>query len=99
MHIRAYRSVEENKPISDITTKRAHTQIIAEILEQCKQPTAKTRIMYKVSMSYPATINFLEYLQKLKMLKLDQEGKKYKTTEKGLSYLKKHSELRNLLKP
>jgi predicted transcriptional regulator len=55
--------------------------------------------MYKVSMSYPATINFLEYLQKIQMLQLDHDGKKYKTTEKGLSYLKKHTELQQLLKP
>ena len=72
-------------------------EIFAQILKLCKRPTAKTRIMYKTNMSYSATMKFLEYLQQVQMLKFDENGKKYETTEKGHNYLKKYSDLQRKL--
>jgi len=85
------------KAIPNLKTRRAQTEIFAEILELCKQPTVKTRVIYKVNMSYTTSLRFLKYLQKSEMLKFDKNGKKFETTEKGFEYLKKYSELKKLL--
>jgi predicted transcriptional regulator len=76
---------------------RNQTDLFAEILEQCKQPTVKTHIMYKVNLSYPSTMKFLSNLQNLQLLKFDETSRKYKTTEKGLDYLKRYYELQKAL--
>ena len=80
-------------------TKTDHdrTEILARILEQCKQPTAKTRIIHKTNTSYLTGLMFISHLQKIGMLNLDHDSKKYETTEKGSEYLKNYSELRKLL--
>ena len=85
------------KTIPNLKTRRAETEIFAEILELCKHPTAKTRVIHKVNMSYTMSLRFLKYLQKSEMLKFDKNGKKFETTEKGCEYLKKYSELKKLL--
>ncbi len=82
----------------DTNAKRASTEILAEILQLCLVPTAKTRIMYQVNMSYPATLKYLKRLQKLQLLELDHDSKKYRTTEKDIEYLKEYLELQKLLK-
>ena len=85
--------------MSNTKTYRDPTEIFAEILELCKQPTATTRIVYKTNLSYNAALKFLKRLRKLELLELDQDNKEYATTEKGFEFLKKHTELKKLLKP
>ena len=84
--------------MSDLKPKRAHIEIIAEILNLCRKPTAVTRIMHKTNTSYAAMQQFLTQLQKAKLLKLDNDTKEYETTEKGLEYIKRYSTLQELLK-
>ena len=72
--------------------------MLAEILELCRKPTAKTRIMYKTNMSHPGVQKFIKQLQKLDLLKLDDGTVKYKTTEKGLEFIRRYSALQDLLK-
>lgn len=79
-------------------TKRTPIEIFAEILDLCKQPTARTHVMYKTNMSYSNMLNSLEHLQKLQMLKFDKNSKKYETTEKGHEYVKKYYELERILR-
>lgn len=79
-------------------TKRTQIEILAEILDLCKQPTAKTQVMYKTNMPYANVVKLLEHLQELQMLKLDKNSKKYETTEKGHKYIKKYHELEKILK-
>ncbi len=81
----------------DTKSKRDVVDIFAEILELCKQPTAKTRIMYKTYTSYASVSKFLNSLQKIEMLKFNDSGKKYETTEKGFAFLKKYSELQKII--
>ncbi len=82
----------------DFKLRRATTDMLAEVLEQCRQPTAKTRVMYKVALSHPAITNLLEYLQKLKMIELDEKSRKYSTTEKGIEYLRRYRALQEFLR-
>jgi predicted transcriptional regulator len=80
-------------------TKRTQIEIVAEILDLCKQPTAKTQVMYKTNMSYAKVLKLLEHLHELQMLKPDKNSKKYETTEKGREYVKKYYELEKILRP
>jgi predicted transcriptional regulator len=73
-------------------------EIIAEILELCRKPTAKTQIMYKTNMPYSGVQKFIKRLEKLELLKLGEDDKKYVATEKGLEFIGKYDELEQLLK-
>ena len=84
--------------MSEFKTKRTNIEMIAEILSLCRKPTAKTRIMYKTNMSYAAIQKFLTQLQKFGLLRLEDEAKKYVTTEKGHDFIKKYAAIQELLK-
>lgn len=84
--------------MSNGKVKRNPTEIYAEILELCRQPTAKTQIMHKTYLSHPALLSCLKELQRIELLRLTDDGRKYETTEKGFEYLKKYSGLQGLLK-
>ena len=68
-------------------------EIMGEILELCMEPTVKTQVMYKMNLSYRGVQKFIKRLQKLGLLKLDEDGKKYVTTEKGLEFIGKYAKL------
>ena len=84
--------------VPDLKAKRTQVGILAEILELCRKPTAKTRIMYKTNMSHPGVQKFIKQLQKLELLRLEGHAAKYVTTEKGLEFIKRYAALRDLLK-
>lgn len=84
--------------MSNLKPKRAHLETIGEILNLCRKPTAVTRIIHKTNTSYAAMQQLLTQLQKTKLLKLDNDTKKYETTEKGLEYIKRYLTLQELLK-
>jgi len=89
-----------NSWITDTTSKRRDKLgIIAEILEIAKDGTLKTQIMYKANLSFVQLTEYLDYMLKLHLLnKLDVNTKEvYVTTEKGVDFLQKHSELAALL--
>jgi predicted transcriptional regulator len=80
------------------TTKRDHVEIIAEILELCTKPTVKTQIIYKLNLSYDKAQKCINQLLKLELLKLEEDHKKYVTTEKGLEFIGKYEKLQELLR-
>jgi predicted transcriptional regulator len=84
--------------MSNTETSQDRTEILARILELCKKPTAKIRIIHKTNTFYLTGLMFISRLQKIGMLNLDHDSKKYETTEKGSEYLKNYSELQKLLK-
>jgi predicted transcriptional regulator len=89
-----------NSCITDTASKRRDKlSIIAEILEIAKDGTLKTQIMYKANLSFVQLTEYLEYMLKTCLLdKLDVNRKDvYVTTEKGLDFLQKHTELTALL--
>ncbi len=79
----------------DIGSRRDRSQLISEVLIQCTKPSIMTHVMYRISSNYSGTMNFLNYLQKKQMLILNDD--KYETTEKGIYFLKKYSELQKIL--
>jgi predicted transcriptional regulator len=71
---------------------RSRTEIVAMILEAANGGATKTKIMYKAFLREYLSVlienNLLEYLE---------GSQTYKTTEKGLNFLKMHNEIGELL--
>ena len=79
-----------------IVKYRSRTEIVAMILEAANGGATKTKIMYKAFLSYAQLKEYLSVLIENNLLYL--EGTQtYKTTEKGLNFLKMHSEIGELL--
>ena len=89
-----------NSWINDTKSKRRDKiSIIAEILEIAKDGTLKTQIMYKANLSFVQLTEYLNYMLKTNLLtKLDINTKDvYATTEKGIDFIQRHTELTALL--
>jgi predicted transcriptional regulator len=75
---------------------RSRTEIVAMILEAANGGATKTKIMYKAFLSYAQLREYLSVLIENHLLYLE-ETQTYKTTEKGLNFLKMHNEIGELL--
>jgi predicted transcriptional regulator len=67
---------------------RSRYEIIASILEPAKTGITKTKIMYNAFLSYNQMIGYLKYLQENDLLIFETKTQTYKTTKKGLGFLK-----------
>ena len=76
---------------------RSRTEIVAMILEAAKGGATKTRIMYKAFLSYAQLWEYLSVLIENNLLEYLEGSQNYKTTEKGLNFLKMHNEIGELL--
>ena len=77
---------------------RSRTEIVAMILEAAnKGGTTKTKIMYIAFLSYNQVKEYLSILIENNLIEYRDGTQTYKTTEKGLNYLKMHNESRELL--
>jgi predicted transcriptional regulator len=85
-------------PTPDVKNKRSQFKMLAEVLELCRKPTAKTQIMHKTNMSYSGMQKFLRHLIKLELIRQEDDGTKYFTTEKGREFVKRYVGLQDLLK-
>jgi len=65
--------------------RRSRHDIIADILEDAKDGTRKTHIMYRVNLSYSQNERYLTALKKAGFI--SEENGVWKTTEKGLHVL------------
>jgi len=74
--------------------------IIAEILRVARDGSPKTQIMYKASLSFAQLAAYLSLLVKVGLLEAIEKNEKlvYKTTAKGIRYLKSYEEIRHLLR-
>jgi len=79
--------------------RREHFSIIASILEFANDGALKTKIMYDAKLSYTQLENYVSLLIKLRLLETSTRGKLivYKTTEKGIDFIKRYAELHDLL--
>ena len=77
---------------------RGRTEIVATILEAAKGKATKTKIMYIAFLSYNQLKEYLSVLRENNLIEYSEETKTYKTTEKGLNYLKMNNEIGELLK-
>lgn len=75
---------------------RSRTEIVAMILEAANGGATKTKIMYKAFLSYAQLKEYLSVLIENDLIEYI-EGSEYKTTQKGLIFLKMNSEIEELL--
>ena len=80
-----------------IVKYRSRTEIVGMILEAANGGATKTKIMYKAFLSYAQLREYLSVLIENNLLEYLEGTQTYKTTEKGLNFLKMHSEIGELL--
>ena len=73
---------------------------MAEILDVAKQSQLKTRIMYRVNLSFKQVNEYLSFLAERGFIRVHVEkGQKlYETTAKGKLYIENYIEMANLLR-
>jgi len=77
---------------------RSRTEIVSSILDAANGGGAtKTKIMYTAFLSYNQLNEYLSLLTENNLLEYLDGANKFKTTEKGLKYLKMYNEIRKLL--
>ena len=72
---------------------RSRYEIIASILESAKTGITKTKLMYNAFLSYAQMIGYLKYVQEHDLLRFEEKTQNYRTTKKGLGFLKLSHEL------
>jgi predicted transcriptional regulator len=63
----------------------------------CDDYAMKTKIMYKAFLSHAQLREFLVVLTESDLLRYDKEMRTFKTSEKGLSFLKTHNQIDQLM--
>jgi predicted transcriptional regulator len=81
--------------------RRNRFRIIAEILEASKTGLTKTQLMYKASLSFTQVAHYVSFLVEINLLRKISINEKtvYTTTNKGIQFLKRYSEIEVLVKP
>ncbi|HYJ03147.1 MAG TPA: winged helix-turn-helix domain-containing protein [Nitrososphaeraceae archaeon] len=76
---------------------RSRTEIVGNILDAANGGTSKTKIMYTAFLSYGQLKEYLSILIENNLIEYLDGDNKFKTTEKGLNYLKMHNQIEELL--
>jgi predicted transcriptional regulator len=76
---------------------RSRTEIVGNILDAANGGATKTKIMYKAFLSYAQLKEYLSILIENNLIEYLEGTHQFKTTEKGLNYLKMHNEIGELL--
>jgi predicted transcriptional regulator len=77
---------------------RSRTEIVDSILDAAKgEGETKTKIMYFAFLSYNQLNEYLSILIENNLLEYLDGTRTFKTTEKGLHFLKMHNEIKKLL--
>jgi predicted transcriptional regulator len=76
---------------------RSRTEIVAMILDAANGGATKTKIMYKAFLSYAQLREYLSVLIENNLIEYIEGSQTYKTTEKGLNFLKMHNQIEELL--
>jgi predicted transcriptional regulator len=76
---------------------RSRTEIVSMILEAANGGATKTKIMYKAFLSYNQLKEYFSILIENNLIEYLDGAHKFKTTEKGLNFLKMHNEIGELL--
>lgn len=85
---------------SNSSRRRDKFHIIAQILELSTNGILKTQIMYKANLSFAQLNGYMKLMLKTGLLdSYSRDGKEfYKTTEKGLNFLRLYRRMTGLLK-
>lgn len=77
---------------------RQRTEILASMLQVTVREELKTHIMYKANLSHGQLVKYLAFLEGSGLLEFVPNGNNgcggYKTTEKGIQFLKDYNEMR-----
>ena len=76
---------------------RSRTEIVGNILNAANRGTSKTKIMYIAFLSYAQLKEYLSILIENNLIEYIDGTHTFKTTEKGLNFLKMHNEMGELL--
>ncbi len=78
---------------------RSRTEIVAMILDAAKkgEGETKTKIMFFAFLSYAQLKEYLSVLTENNLLEYLDGTNKFKTTEKGLYFIKMHNEIGKIL--
>jgi len=76
---------------------RSRTEIVGNILDAANGRATKTKIMYKAFLSYGQLKEYLSVLIENNLIEYLDGNRTFKTTGKGLNYLKMHNEMGELL--
>ena len=76
---------------------RGRTEMLAAMLEVAKGKVTKTKIMYIAFLSYGQLKEYLSILIENNLIEYLDGNNKFKTTEKGLNFLKMHNQIEELL--
>jgi predicted transcriptional regulator len=76
---------------------RSRTEITAMILDTANRETTKTKIMYNAYLSYNQLKEYLSILIENNLLEYIEGARTFRTTEKGLKFLKMHNAMGELL--
>ena len=78
---------------------RSRTDICSQILEAANGGTTKTRIMYNAYLSYAQLKEYLSVLTENGLLEYEDGERKFKTSEKGLQFLKAYEHMSEMTGP
>jgi predicted transcriptional regulator len=76
---------------------RSKTEIIAKILQAANGGSTKTKIMYVAFLSHVQLKRYLPLLIQDGLLEYLEATHTYRTTEKGLKFLKMHEQIKELM--
>ena len=78
---------------------RSRTEIVSNILDAANKGggTTKTKIMYSAFLSYNQLNEYLSLLIENNLIEYLDGARRFKTTKKGLFFLKMHNELAELV--
>ena len=76
---------------------RSRTEIVSNILDAANGGATKTKIMYIAFLSYNQLKDYLSVLIENNLIEYLEGTRTFKTTEKGLNFLKMHNEMAELL--
>jgi predicted transcriptional regulator len=76
---------------------RSRTEIVGNILDASNGGASKTKIMYTAFLSYNQLKEYLSVLIENNLIEYLDGTQTFKTTEKGLNFLKTHNEIGELL--
>ncbi len=72
---------------------RSRTDIISQVLLAANGGATKTKIMYSAYLSYAQLKEYLSVLLENGLIEYQQGEQKYKTTPKGLQFLKTYEDM------
>ena len=76
---------------------RSRTEIVSNILDAANGGATETKIMYIAFLSYNQLKDYLSVLIENNLIEYLEGIRTFKTTEKGLNFLKMHNEIGELL--